>query len=347
MKIPEKRAQLRTKLSLGSYRHTDTNQMLRTNEVITGDCRTLARTLVGNSVAACITDPPYNYEFIGREWDEREIKRRITRVKSSKTLVKNIPYGSGLAGGVRNPRWYGKVRENILEYEAWCYEWGNEIYRVLKPGGFALVFNSTRSFAHVQVALERAGFYARDCFVWKRHSGIPKGLNISKKLATTGDLSAPQWEGWHSCLRNEWEAICAVQKPLLNNYVETVQKSGVGLFRAVRSDGKFQSNILEGFGRSDGDAQSGHCTTKPLELMRFLVDLVVPPGAGNVVLDPFAGTGTTLVAAKSLGRSYIGFEINADYAEIARKRLDDLPGEPVDSERSGSRVQPVLQFEAG
>ena len=67
------------------------------------------------SIAGCITDPPYNYEFIGRNWNKEEIDRRKDRVKdSSSTLVKNIPYGSGLAGGVRNAAWYKKNRDNIL-----------------------------------------------------------------------------------------------------------------------------------------------------------------------------------------------------------------------------------------
>ena len=100
-----------------------------------------------NSIAGCITDPPYNYEFIGRNWDDEEIERRIKRSqeKESSTLVKNIPYGSGLAGGVRNERWYKKNRDNILEYRDWIKVWGAELFRVLKPGSYVLVFNSTRT----------------------------------------------------------------------------------------------------------------------------------------------------------------------------------------------------------
>ena len=104
----------------------------------------------------------------------------------SSTLVRNLPYGSGLAGGVRNARWYKRVRENIIEYEKWCYEWAQEVYRVCKPGAFVAVFNSTRTVAHVQVALEQTGFYARDIIVYRRASGIPKGLNLSSHLQRKG-----------------------------------------------------------------------------------------------------------------------------------------------------------------
>jgi site-specific DNA-methyltransferase (adenine-specific) len=213
------------------------------NQLFLGDCRDILKKLPANSISACITDPPYNYEFIGHEWNNQEIERRVGRVQNSKTLVKNIPYGSGLAGGIRNKRWYRRNRENILDYQTWCFQWAKPLYKAMKPGGIVAVFNSTRTMAHVQVALERAGFYARDCLVYRRHSGIPKGLNAKEKLHQMGVTDAEQWEGWHSCLRNEWEAIVVVQKPLENNYLETLQKYGIGLFYTQNEDHSFQSNI--------------------------------------------------------------------------------------------------------
>jgi site-specific DNA-methyltransferase (adenine-specific) len=69
------------------------------NAIITGDCREILKDVPADSVSACITDPPYNYEFIGRHWNVDEIARRCKRIQASNTLVKNIPYGSGLAGG--------------------------------------------------------------------------------------------------------------------------------------------------------------------------------------------------------------------------------------------------------
>ncbi len=83
------------------------------NQIIPGDCREILNKIEANSISTCITDPPYNYEFIGHKWDAEEIKRRTNRVQNSKTLVKNIPYGSGLAGGVRNARWYELGRSYI------------------------------------------------------------------------------------------------------------------------------------------------------------------------------------------------------------------------------------------
>ncbi|HEX8503280.1 MAG TPA: site-specific DNA-methyltransferase [Pyrinomonadaceae bacterium] len=292
------------------------------NRILVGDCKEVLSHFPEEYFSACVTDPPYNYEFIGRSWDESEIQRRLDRIQDSNTLVKNIPYGSGLAGGVRNNRWYKRNRENILEYQEWCLGWGKELYRTVRSGAYVLVFNSTRTVAHVQVALEEAGFYARDILVWRRHSGIPKGLNFASKLEKLGEEDGKSWEGWHSCLRNEWEAICMLQKPLINNYMETIKSTGVGLLHAQMNGSGFLSNIIEGMNNKNGDDKvDGHCTVKPLELIRFLLRLVVPENKRHIVLDPFAGTGTTCLAAKQLGHDYIGVEISEKYCQIATDRL--------------------------
>ena len=298
------------------------------NEILIGDCREVMKSLPENYVSACITDPPYNYEFIGHKWDDSEIQRRMERInsKESKTLVKNIPYGSGLAGGVRNERWYERNRNNILDYEKWCCEWGEELFRICKPGATVLVFNSTRTVAHVQVALESAGFYARDIIVYKRPSGIPKGVNIKQQLEKKGYENSEKWDGWHSCLRNEWEAICVLQKPLVNNYLETLLEYGTGLFYTKDHFGGFQSNILEGIQRDKTEDFNVHCTVKPIALMRKLVEIFVPRSEDSILIDPFAGSGTTLLAAKELGISYVGVEIVPEYIEIINKRLDNFSG---------------------
>ena len=298
------------------------------NEVLVGDCREVMKTLPENYISACITDPPYNYEFIGHKWDDSEIQRRIEKVndKGSKTLVKNIPYGSGLAGGVRNEKWYQRNRNNTLDYEKCCFDWGEQLFRICKPGATVLVFNSTRTVAHVQVALENAGFYARDMLVYKRSSGIPKGVNIKQQFEKKGYENPEKWDGWHSCLRNEWEAICVLQKPLVNNYLETLQEYGTGLFYTKDRCGGFQSNILEGIQREKTEEFNVHCTVKPIALMRKLVEIFVPRLENSILIDPFAGSGTTLLAAQEFGIRYVGIEIVPDYIEIINKRLDSFSG---------------------
>lgn len=294
------------------------------NQLIHGDAKEVMARLPSMSVSACITDPPYNYEFIGHKWNAAEIQRRVRRAsaENSKILVKNIPYGSHLAGGVRNARWYERVYNNIVDYQEWCYGWAMPLFAACIPGAPVAVFNSTRTVAHVQVALERAGFYARDILVYRRHSGIPKGLNFSAKLEKNNNPDAKNWEGWHSCFRNEWEAIVLVQKPLDTNYEINVQKYGIGLFNTKTNDGAFSSNIIEGIiNRKDPSLIKNHVNEKPLALIERLVKMLVPSKSEHVVLDPFCGHGTTLLAARNSGVSYVGIDIDRNCIEAAAERL--------------------------
>jgi len=72
-------------------------------------------------------------------------------------------------------------------------------------------------------------------------------------------------------------------------------------------------------GIRSGARANTHPTVKPVALMRYLVQLVTPPG--GVVLDPFAGSGSTLIAVKGLGLRGIGIELSEEYCEIAAGRL--------------------------
>jgi DNA modification methylase len=74
---------------------------------------------------------------------------------------------------------------------------------------------------------------------------------------------------------------------------------------------------------SNSELRNRHPTVKPLELMKYLVRLVTPPN--GIILDPFAGSGTTLLAAKQEGFRFIGIEKEAEYHEIARKRIAAVP----------------------
>ena len=80
---------------------------------------------------------------------------------------------------------------------------------------------------------------------------------------------------------------------------------------------------------SDGK-NNGHCTEKPIGVMSRIVS--ASSHTGDIILDPFCGSGTTCVAAKQLGRHYIGIEINPDYCKIAEDRLRQCELFPAGSE---------------
>jgi len=87
--------------------------------------------------------------------------------------------------------------------------------------------------------------------------------------------------------------------------------------------GTEDQSLLTGSGNVRNNLMKNiHPTVKPLRLLEYLVKLVTPPG--GIVLDPFAGSGTTCIACKKLGFKFIGIEKEAEYVEIARKRLEAI-----------------------
>ncbi len=77
------------------------------------------------------------------------------------------------------------------------------------------------------------------------------------------------------------------------------------------------------FTAQTGEGDSGHPCTKPLPVFMWLVGAIE-----GTILDPFLGSGTTAVAAKKLGRHFLGFEISPEYCEIARKRIALVEAQP-------------------
>jgi DNA modification methylase len=87
-----------------------------------------------------------------------------------------------------------------------------------------------------------------------------------------------------------------------------------------REDGTDGLNSPRAGAGRGGRVRNHHPTVKPIDLMRYLCRLVTPPG--GTVYDPFCGSGTTLIGAKLEGFKWVGSEMDPEYAEIARKRVD-------------------------
>ena len=121
--------------------------------------------------------------------------------------------------------------------------------------------------------------------------------------------------------------------------IRTSEESGISLARLAGKSSQLRqdstgggtdtatsavSALFDVLSKIRGRARVGnfHCTVKPIALMKWLVTLVTPEG--GVVLDPFAGSGTTLLACKELGRSCIGIEREPEYVEIIKRRLGEI-----------------------
>jgi len=292
------------------------NMVITPNQIYIGDALELIDNLDSSFIDLVLTDPPYFLEKLDYSWNPSKIQK-TTRGQ----VIKNLPAGMKFdpEQGRNLQKWYFKVSEKV--------------YRVLKPGGFFLSFSSPRLVHRMAIAVEDAGFHIRDMFIWLYKEGRAKGFSLSHFAKNSNRDFPKNWKTPQ--VRGNYEPILVAQKPPEGTLVDNFFKYGTGLFdfSAKTEKGLTPSNVLqveeiEGVPpiflvskpskeeRIDND----YPTVKPVELLRHLIRLTTQEGA--IVLDPFIGSGSTAVAAILENRFFIGFEINYQYAQIARTRID-------------------------
>ena len=289
------------------------------NSVIAADGITAVRTLETSSIHLILSDIPYG---IGADkWDVLHSNTNSAFLGTSPAQVR--------AGAVFRRRgkplngWSEADRKIPAEYQRWCETFAGEWLRILKPGGSVLIFAGRRLAHRCVVALEDAGFTFKDSLAWLRTSAPHRAQRISVVFRRRGDeVSAERWMGWRvGNLRPTFEPILWFVKPYAigSTIADNVLAHGVGAFNEeafVRYE-KTPDNVLKsGFVKGEGGR---HVAQKPVHLLRTLIELTTLPG--QLVLDPFCGSGSTLVAAKLTGREYLGFDIDPNVVEVARERL--------------------------
>ncbi|RTL03913.1 site-specific DNA-methyltransferase [Candidatus Dependentiae bacterium] len=290
------------------------------NKVMVGDSIELIRKLQDASVDLILSDIPYGIGL--DDWD-------VLHANTNSAYGGKSP-AQDKAGAVFKKRgkpingWSEADKKIPYEYQEWCSTWANEWLRVLKPGGSVFIF-AGRRYAHRCIcALEDAGFNFRDMLGWTRPKAVHRAQRLSVVYDRRGDQkSADFWDGWRiGNLKPTFEPIIWAFKPYKITIADNVLEHKLGAYNQDKFEQYFggKDNIFE-CGMAAGESGL-HPAQKPIKLIEALIDLVTIPG--QLVVDPFAGSGTTLAAAKSLGRYYIGFENDERYAEIAQKRLHGL-----------------------
>jgi DNA modification methylase len=137
-----------------------------------------------------------------------------------------------------------------------------------------------------------------------------------------GSLRAPLPVGWKQTLvfgKPLNAGLFGNRRPWLNNW-EPIFVLGDWPDQTPRRSGVVQTGWLAASGYHSYTTSAGHSHAKPLDVMEQLID-ACPVGS---IADPFAGSGSTLVAARNLGRKAIGVEIEEKYCELIAKRLDQM-----------------------
>lgn len=296
------------------------------DQIINGDSISLIKEIESNSIHAIISDIPY-----GIGYDHWDVLHNNTNSAYGGASNAQIEAGSLFKRRGKPLNGWSEADKKIpAEYQAWCESWADDWLRVLKPGASCFIF-AGRRFAHrCIVALENSGFTFKDMLSWEKNTAPHRAQRLSAVFERRNDFeNAENWENWRVAnLRPLFEPILWFQKPyktggtIANNVLE----NGVGAWNeaALR---KYligdlydkSSNIIK---VPITAADHGkHVAQKPLALMKLLVSLVTTEG--QVILDPFAGSGTTCIAAYQLNRHYIGIEIDPHHCAIARSRIAD------------------------
>ena len=281
--------------------------------IVLGDARVKLQEVAPESVGLVVTDPPYFLDGLDNGWGKGKAVKR-----GSGSAVNGLP-----AGMKFDPKQGKALQAFISEIAVLCKP-------LLLPGGFAIFFSQPRLSHRVAVALEDEGFEIRDMYAWRytkraqfkaftlNHFVDKKNLPAKDKTAIKAKLSGhktPQ-------LRPQFETMIVAQKPRVGTMLENWLKYSVGLIDpTVSLDGKVPSTVMT-VEKPEKRDYNGHLTVKPVQLIKHLIELFTVKG--QVVLDPFLGSGTTALAAFQTGRPCIGIEIDSEYVELAERRIKEL-----------------------
>lgn len=290
-----------------------------------GNSIQLIKTIDDESIHLILSDIPYgiNYE----EWDVIHNNTNSSLMGKSPAQEKS---GSIFKTRGKPLNGWSQADKNIpIEYYQWCKEWSGDWYRVLKPGASCFIFAGRRMAHRCICAMEDSGFIFKDMIAWEKDSAAYRAQRLSCVFDRRNDEeNSVKWQGWKiGNLRPLFEPILWFMKPYPqgSTLTDNILQNGVGAFNeeflkklTVWNEGlEVCSNILKV--QTKKSDRGLHPTQKAVKLMEILISLVTTEG--QIVLDPFCGCGTTLVAAKNLNRQYIGFEINEEYYNNILLRL--------------------------
>lgn len=289
-------------------------------EILNGDILEQIKTLDDNIIKAVVTDPPYAVNMAG--WDQFKTN---------------------------------------THYQQWCYEWGKECYRVLVPGGAILSFSGARTYHRLASGLEDAGFITRDMLEWIYWASFAKGKNLKPghepiyygikppvdditfnlddcRIPMTNKQEnaieawllenqptkprADIWSKPNTCVGKEYNAVVGKKEKAWKHTTNPPHPGGRVPYNVVTSYSLQIPNFIDVKKPRGKEAIADHPTQKPLKLMEWLIKLV--SNRGDLVLDPFAGSGSTGEAALSLGRKVVLIEREQKYVSIIEQRLNSI-----------------------
>lgn len=211
-------------------------------------------------------------------------------------ILTDPPYNLGLFMHKRGTNLKG-MRDNHFAYSGWDdlthEEWSNvmrefleECERILKPKGALLMFMAAIKLETVIEIASSVGLYYKTTGVWHKTNPMPRNMNLH---------FINSLEPWLYFISKGRTGVFNNKDKAIHDFVETATIS------------------------SSEHKLGGHPTQKPKKVLNHFVELL--SNEGDVVLDPFMGSGSTGVVCELLNRKFIGFELDANYFKTATERI--------------------------
>ena len=254
-------------------------------EIYNGDANTLLKKLPDNSIDLAIADPPYG--------------------ASSKTPT-SIPDQHGMKGfggawKAADHKW--DFLEPLDQLDA-VANWLNELKRVVKPQGSIWIHGSYHNLGFVNVVCQLLELEIINEVVWFKRNAMPN-LRGSRLTASHEGILWIHTGGKKRQYQFNYEKIKAIGYE--GDAIKTAGKQMRTVWDIPNNKTKFELSF------------GSHPTQKPERLIQRIIDIAAPEN--GVVLSPFAGGGTDLVVAMRNGLRGIGFELEKDYFELTKRRL--------------------------
>jgi len=271
-----------------------------------GDCRSWLATQEQNSIHAVVTDPPYGMlEYSGKE---------LAKLRAGRGGVWRIPPSIGGSKRSPLPRFTVLSESELTYLFDFFREWAELVIPVLRPGGYVAIatnplFNHVVSQAVVSAGFEKRGEVVR-LVRTLRGGDRPKGAEM-------------EFPGVSAMPRSSWEPWLLFRKRLDGTLAENLRNWKTGALRRPSENEPFPDVIASGRTPRVEKQIAPHPSLKPQGFLRQLVHAALPLGEG-IVLDPFAGSGSTLAACKAIGYRAIGIESDKKYAGIAKSAIPRL-----------------------
>jgi DNA modification methylase len=270
------------------------------------DCVQWLRRQPERSIHGVVTDPPYGLvEYTARE---------KAKLRAGRGGVWRIP--PSFDGHRRSPlpRFTVLRQSELEELRAFFGTWAAALLPVLVPGAHLMVASNPLVSYVVSGALTEAGFERRGEIVrlvmTMRGGDRPK--NAHQEFPDVSVMPRSMWEPW-----------LLYRRPLEGRVQDNLRKWRTGGLRRVSGSRPFGDVIRSRPTPASERAIANHPSLKPQEFLRQVVRAVLPTGEG-VVLDPFAGSGSTLAAALAVGYDGVGVELDDAYVAMASHAIPRL-----------------------